>query len=109
MSVSRPASPARHNNPEGQINIYTLPPEAQTLSLIKRYFSDTGFLYPFLHEETFLQTYQQMKRRHPSGVRKSWLGLLNMVLAIATSTTVSDGLKAEKRIADSDVFYQRAM
>jgi hypothetical protein len=32
-----------------------------------------------------------------------------MVLALATSTTVNDGLKAEARIAESNIFYQRAM
>lgn len=109
MSVSRPSSPSRQSKPEKQINLYALPPESQTLSIIKRYFSDTGFLYPFLHEESFIQTYMQMRGKHPSGVRKSWLGLLNMVLALATSTAVNDGLKAEARIAESNIFYQRAM
>ncbi|OCL03951.1 hypothetical protein AOQ84DRAFT_346868 [Glonium stellatum] len=109
MSVSRPSSPSRQSKPEEQINIYALPPESQTLSIIKRYFSDTGFLYPFLHEESFVQTYMQMRRKHPSGVRKSWLGLLNIVLALTTSTTVDDGLKSETRITESNIFYQRAM
>jgi len=32
-----------------------------------------------------------------------------MVLAFATSTTVSDDLSAEKRAEISDVYYQRAL
>jgi hypothetical protein len=118
MSVSRPPSPSR---PEGsargtqrtprkqQVSIYALPPEEETLDLIQRYFSNTGLFFPYLHEESFMETYQNLRRTNFTKTRKTWLGLLNMVLAFATSTTVSDDLSAEKRAEISDVYYQRAL
>jgi hypothetical protein len=118
MSVSRPPSPSRPSasiyGTQGpprkhQVNIYALPPEEETLDLVRRYFSDTGLLFPYLHEESFLEIYQTMKRTNFTKIRKTWLGLLNMVLAFATSTTVSCDLSAEKRVEISDVYYQRAL
>ena len=50
-----------------------------------------------------------MKQNNFTKIRKTWLGLLNMVLALTTSTTLSDTLSAEKRADTSDVYYQRAV
>ena len=106
MNVSRVSSPvaAVWNG-----NIYILPPEIITRDLITRYFSNTGLLFPYLHEQAFLETYAQMKNDKFQKVRRTWLGLLNMVLALATSTTVQSNLAAKKRAVDSDVYYQRAL
>jgi len=92
-----------------QVNIYILPPELKTRDLITRYFSNTGLLFPYLHEQAFLETYDQMKNDNFKRVRRTWLGLLNMVLALATSTTVQSDLTAKIRAADSDVYYERAL
>jgi len=90
------------------VNLYALPPEEETLELVKHYFKDTGFLFPFIHEESFIQTFVQMRRDVLNKVRKSWLGLLNLILAFATTTKMGD-LAAEERFIKSDVFYQRAV
>lgn len=50
-----------------------------------------------------------MARENFALVRRTWLGLLNMILAMATITAVPDGSKADTRIAESDVFYQRGL
>lgn len=42
-------------------------------------------------------------------VRRSWLGLLNMVLAMATSVTLGNTLDAPSRRLKSDVFFSRAL
>lgn len=118
MSVSRPPS---SSNPERSapgtqrtsckqpVSIYAIPPEEETLDLVRRYFSNTGLLFPYLHEESFLETYQNLRRTNFTKIRKTWLSLLNMVLAFATSTTVSNDLSAEKRAEISDVYYERAL
>lgn len=79
------------------------------MDLIKQYFSDTGLLFPYLHEETFLDTYAEMKRTNFTKVRRTSLGLLNMVMALATSTTVGNDMSAEQRAEVSNVYYQRAV
>lgn len=96
------------NRSERKVNIYALPPEARTWRLIKEYFQKTGQLLPFVHEESFCETYFQMKRTNFTMARRTWLGLLNMILAMACTLTVDGYPSAEERIEESDVYYQRA-
>lgn len=110
LHVSRPGSPnrePRRGPPEG--SIFSLPPEDQTRRLIDEYFSNTGLLFPYIHKSTFLETYQEMMSTDLRRVRRSWLGLLNMILAMATSATYSSDLTSPQRAAKSGVFFLRAL
>ncbi len=113
ISASRLASPlptesAVARNAGMKRSIYHLPSEVETRTLMRSYFSNTGLLYPYIHEPTFLETYEHMKADNFTQVRRTWLGLLNMILALATSTSAcSDKSTVDKRL-ESDVFYQRA-
>jgi hypothetical protein len=49
-----------------------------------------------------------MKRENFKKVRRTWLGLLNIVLAITASLSAENDIPAELRIRDSDIYYQRA-
>lgn len=114
MSVSRSQPTCdrlgrkRSGNTAEGVNIYALPSEARTWSLIRQYFLKTGQLLPFIHEQSFCETYFQMKRDNFTKVRRTWLGLLNIVMAIATSLSTEGDMPAEKRIEESDIYYQRA-
>ncbi|KAK9319526.1 fungal-specific transcription factor domain-containing protein [Lipomyces orientalis] len=90
------------------VNIYALPPEDRTRTLIEQYFEKTGQLLPFIHEISFRETYLQMRLRGFSKIRRTWLGLLNIILAISTSLSMKDGISPEERIQESDIYYQRA-
>ncbi|CAK7219252.1 hypothetical protein SCUCBS95973_003756 [Sporothrix curviconia] len=90
------------------VNIYALPSEARTWSLIREYFQKTGRLLPFVHEATFCATYFALKTSNFTSARRTWLGLLNIILAMATTLHVDTSVSAERRIAESDVYYQRA-
>lgn len=117
VSMSQPSSPsardmARQSKKDldsGNINIHALPLETKARQLLAQYFSDTGFLFPYLHKETFMRTYDEMKKRNITRVRRTWLGLLNIVMALATSIAVEGGLNAEQRRLESDIYYQRAV
>ena len=117
MSASRPSSPsgprslrlANSSGDETAVNICSLPTEERTCELISRYFNDTGLLFPYIHEETFWESYYEMKSSNFTRTRRSWLGLLNIIMALATSTTIDTGSDAEERLRESDVYYQRAM
>ncbi|CAI7629374.1 unnamed protein product [Penicillium pancosmium] len=50
-----------------------------------------------------------MSKENFAKVRRTWLGLLNMVLAMSSMTAVTGGAKADVRIAESDVFYERGL
>lgn len=113
ISASRPASPsptqsAVARNAEMRVSIYHLPSELETRALMRSYFSNTGLLFPYIHEPTFLETYEHLKADNFTQVRRTWLGLLNMILAMASSTSAcSDKSTTDIRL-ESDVFYQRA-
>ena len=40
--------------------------------------------------------------------RRTWLGLLNIIMAMAMTLSVDAGMSAERRIEESDAYYQRA-
>jgi hypothetical protein len=113
ISVSRPVSPTpvtrRPREGDDAVGANLLPPHAETVKLIRAYFGNTGLLFPFIHQETFLATYEDMRSQRFRGrLRRTWLGLLNMILAMAVCTSgwAEDG--AEYRPEQSDVYYRRA-
>ena len=108
MSVSRPHPVDVFDRLHGGVNIYALPSEGRTWSLIREYFQKTGQLLPFVHEDSFCATYFEMKKSNFTMARRTWLGLLNIILAMATTLHVEASVSAEKRIEESDVYYQRA-
>jgi hypothetical protein len=90
---------------------YVLAPAGETEQLMDMYFSDAGLLYPYIHEATFRETYQQLKRHNFRGsVRRTWLGLLNMVLAMAVSPAGWTQSPTQDAVSStsSETFYQRA-
>ncbi|RFU31829.1 hypothetical protein B7463_g4515, partial [Scytalidium lignicola] len=114
MSVSRSHHASEEFNgsdlerSHGGVNIYTLPSESRAWSLINKYFLKTGQLLPFIHEQSFCETYLQMKRDNFTMVRRTWLGLLNIIFAMATTVSIEGDISSETRIAESDMYYQRA-
>ena len=109
MSISRPSSPSNRGTPRTRpVNIYALPPESTTSMLIRRYFSNTGLLFPYIHEESFYEKYNEMKRNNFTKVARTWLGLLNMILALANSSPPYEK-SAEERAEESEVYYRRAL
>lgn len=113
IRVPRPISPIRAhlrpNDCSDDVKANILPPHAETVELIRAYFSNTGLLFPFIHEETFLATYEEMRSQNfRAKLRRTWLGLLNMVLAMAVCTTGWAEDTAKYRAEQSDVYYRRA-
>lgn len=91
-----------------RVGLYELPSDEQSWDLLETYFSKTGQLLPFIHERSFRETYVQMKRNNFNNVRRTWLGLLNIIFAIAMSLSNDSDIPAQQRIERSDVFFQRA-
>lgn len=114
LNVSRsfPSPEGSRHNPsatsKAEINIFALPSEQRTWHLIQIYFEKTGQLLPFIHEASFCETYFRMKEDNFKRVRRTWLGLLNIILAIATSLHTEGDLPAGQRIQESDIYFQRA-
>lgn len=96
------------NPSEDGINIYALPSETRTWVLINEYFQKTGQLLPIIHEASFRETFIEMKRSNFTATRRTWLGLVNIILALGCTLIVDGDDTAKERIAESDVYCQRA-
>lgn len=81
-----------------------LPPYHETSNMIRQYFATVGVLYPYIHEPSFLQTYEQMKQPgFPGKVNRTWLALLNVMLAMSMGE--GDSSQAAEKSLE---FYNRA-
>ncbi|KAL7908084.1 fungal-specific transcription factor domain-containing protein [Trichoderma velutinum] len=113
MSISRPASPiagaqSLDYSLSAAVDVYSLPPEADMLHLIRLFFADTGMLFPYVHEGSLLEEFAAAKQNNFTSIRRSWLCLLNMILAFATCVSARPDLPVERNAAESDVFFKRA-
>ena len=77
--------------------------------LFRVYFRNTGILFPFVHEPSFMETYYAFKASNFSKVRRTWLGLLNAILAMASSIDPASKMNAINRGERSSAFYERAV
>ena len=110
FNFSRPATPQSTGQTKPLTkDRFTLPPDQEAQALITSFFSNTGYLFPFMHEETFRSRYKTMRASTAAQAPRSWFGLLNIVFAMAVGTTVDDHLDATQRSQRSNVYYQRAL
>ncbi|KAH8809243.1 C6 transcription factor [Xylogone sp. PMI_703] len=92
-----------------QLSPSTLPPPEEMDVLLSAYFSSYGALFPFLHEPTFRETYEECKATGFAKVRRTWLGLLNMIFAMASNVDQSAGVPAKERFKKSHIFSESLM
>ncbi|KAI1344808.1 fungal-specific transcription factor domain-containing protein [Xylariaceae sp. FL0016] len=113
LHVSRPQSPKPRtqeylaNGKSGQESL-KIPPAAETEALVEHFFGDTAALFPYVHQKCFAKTYEDVKSSNFTRFRRSWLGILNMVLAMATITKADPASNASDRAARAEVFFDRA-
>ncbi|KIW72122.1 hypothetical protein PV04_00342 [Phialophora macrospora] len=90
---------------------FAVPPEGLAGELIQHYFSDAGShsLFPFLHRQSFMEQYAHMRKYGARSMRRTWLGLFNMVLAVATNMVDRDDLLSSVRISEAQNYYERAV
>ncbi|KAH7083977.1 fungal-specific transcription factor domain-containing protein [Paraphoma chrysanthemicola] len=111
LQMSRGVSSVPDLSDRSSINLepFALPPEGETMLLIEKYFRTTGVLFPYINEAEFFKTYRQLTSSNVRTVRRSWLGLLNIVLAMSTHASHGGEMTALERCNISDTFFHRAM
>ena len=110
-SLSRPVSPplpSTRPKPKA-MHPYTLPSRAVILRLVDLFFATTGLFFPYIHKKTIVNMVEELDLGRCTGIRKSWLCLLNAILAIGTSLDVDNGRPIKSRESESDIFLQRAL
>lgn len=83
-------------------------PDAVSIDTIHEYFSTVGLCLPFLHEDSFIATYEQARRDDFRNVRRSWLAQLYMVLALVKQSSNSIS-PCDNAAVISERYFQRAM
>jgi len=104
---SRMTSVKHGKSPPLDLSPTMLPQDDIMERLIQEYFSNTGMLFPYIHEATFMETYHAVKNSGFTGVRRTWLGLLNIILAMAARADASRSDTAQAS-ADAELFFRRA-
>ncbi|RFU74881.1 c6 transcription factor [Trichoderma arundinaceum] len=109
---SAPFSPQhspQHSPKMPQLSVSALPPEKEMDTLLSAYFDGYGSQFPFLHEPTFREMYDECKASSFNKVRRTWLGLLNMTFALASNIDQSAEVPAKERFRKSYIFFMRAV
>ena len=114
--LSRPHSPRaapqekNHRTARADpVDCFALPPDAKIIHLVDLFFSGMGLLFPYIYKKSVLDGLEEMKMAHFCGVRRSWLCLLNTIMAFATCVTTASNDRKENCAAEADVFLQRAL
>ncbi|KAF0645964.1 hypothetical protein FPSE5266_08122 [Fusarium pseudograminearum] len=82
-----------------------LPSVQEMDSLLDIYFDTAGVVFPFICEDTMRRTYNECRHNGFTRARRTWLGTLNMIFALASCLSSS----AKVRFERCNVFYKRAM
>ncbi|KIW16440.1 hypothetical protein PV08_06492 [Exophiala spinifera] len=90
------------------VDMYALPPRDHGLRLLELFFSDSGMLFPYIHQEELLASYQSAFMQRPLSISSTFTCLLNAIFAMATYHSVRDDLDHRDALVESDVFYSRA-
>ncbi|KLU89831.1 hypothetical protein MAPG_08800, partial [Magnaporthiopsis poae ATCC 64411] len=91
--------PSPHESPPT-----TLPSVEEMDSMLDLYFATAGTVFPFIHEETMRSTYAECRRNNFTRARRTWLGVLNMMFAMANSFDRDACPSARKRLERSNVY-----
>ncbi|EWG54416.1 hypothetical protein FVEG_12635 [Fusarium verticillioides 7600] len=86
-----------------------LPSVEEMDTLLDLYFDTAGVVFPFIHEETMRKTYNECRLNGFTRARRTWLGTLNMVFAMASNFDRDYTTSSKKRFERSNIFYKRAM
>lgn len=105
LSLHEPAL----NTPRETPGYRNVPPEAEGIELMNKFFRNAGYLFPYLHEGLFKERYRSMLASPQRPSSRSWLALLYMVFALSSSTSLDEGLSPIQRRERSDVYAQKAL
>ncbi|KAI5206943.1 hypothetical protein E4T38_03653 [Aureobasidium subglaciale] len=91
------------------VSITSLPTTAEMNDLLDIYFNTSGVVFDFIHEETTRKTLAECSNNGFTKARRTWLGTLNMIFAMACMLDRDNLPSAKKRFEKSEVFYRRAI
>lgn len=107
--MRRRDAPADRSPERGRrVDPYTLPPQEEAELRFRMYFSTINLMIPCIHEESFRGIWARARVEGCRAVSRPWLGVINIVLALATNASAPTSPSAE-RATQADLHFQRAM
>ncbi|EGO59757.1 hypothetical protein NEUTE1DRAFT_39966 [Neurospora tetrasperma FGSC 2508] len=102
----------RQDPSDGGVNVgsrpgHHVPAEPEATNIIHEYFSTIGLFFPFIHQDTFMSTYNDLRKRGFMGARRVWLALLYMIIATVYRTN-SPSTPSETSAETSERYFQWA-
>ncbi len=91
-----------------RLNIFELPSTTVITELVDKFFGSAGMMFPYIYKKSIYDGIGILKRLSFRGIRRSWLCLLNTIMAFATVLAPSQEHK-EESISKADMFLQRAL
>lgn len=91
-----------------KFNCLVLPEKALMEKLVGLYFRDFNCLYPYLHEPSFMKEFSRALQTGFVGVRRYWLGLLNMIMAISCRVSNGPEITIKAKFTNAEVFFNRS-
>lgn len=105
---SRPIMRGNNTLQKRAVDVYVLPALEQSEQLLHLYFNTVNLMLPCIHEDRFRSMWFIAKSESPEKLSKPWLGIINMVFALA-SNVVGVRSPPQDRAALSNMCFQRAL
>ena len=90
------------------VDPFALPPHNEAEHLLRLYYITVNLMVPCIHEESFRAAYRRVRTDGPRAARRPWLGILNMMFAIATNVLTPTS-PPQERATRSDMYFERAV
>ena len=109
-----PSTPSKLDNQQPEqadedIDPCVLPLEADIRRMIHAYFTGVGLVFPYIHEQTFRRSYEEVSTDGFKRFRRAWLALLNMMFALVKGLEKNSSNQVDELLGQSDIFYRRAL
>ncbi len=108
--LRRPANSdqSREGGQRRIVEPFALPTQREAEELLQVYFSTVNLMLPCIHEASFRTIYKTARSDGLRAVRRSWLGVFNMMLALATNVITATSPPLE-RATWADTYFERAV
>ena len=108
MMRPRKVPAGRTPEPAKSVELYSLPPPDEAERLFRLYFGTINLMIPCIHEESFRGMWAKARAEGCRLLLRPWLGVISMVLALATNVSTAASPSAE-RATEADLCFQRAL
>ena len=103
-------SQSQSNPPQStETSMTSLPEVAEMNRLLDMYFNTCGVVFPFISEDATREIHAECLENGFQSTRRTWLGNLNMIFALATMLDRENLPSAKKRFERADLYYRRAV